>query len=143
MGVQFHSNNLGMTQDFDTDSQSHLHCHFQEELLRCTACCEPFHPFCLSYDELPQSAEVEREWVCRRCAACQVCGRADGDGDKLRCGKCLKASHSDCLQPSQRETIPGQDGGDESWVSLTNVHLNKSFNKLWSSKSIGTFSRLT
>ena len=94
-----------------------LSCRSQEELLRCTACCEPFHPFCLNYDELPQSAEVEREWVCRRCAACQVCGRADGDGDKLRCGKCLKASHSDCLQPSQRETIPGQDGGDESWVS--------------------------
>ena len=100
-------------------------CLFQEELLRCTACCEPFHPFCLSYDELPQSAEVEREWVCRRCAACQVCGRADGDGDKLRCGKCLKASHSDCLQPSQRETIPGQDGGDESWVSLANTYLKK------------------
>ena len=100
-------------------------CLSQEELLRCTACCEPFHPFCLNYDELPQSAEVEREWVCRRCAACQVCGRADnGDnGDKLRCGKCLRASHSDCLQPSQRETIPGQDGGDESWVSLANLHL--------------------
>ena len=102
-----------------------LSCRSQEELLRCTACCEPFHPFCLNYDELPQSAEVEREWVCRRCAACQVCGRADGDGDKLRCGKCLRASHSDCLQPSQRETIPGQDGGDESWVSLlANLHLS-------------------
>ena len=79
--------------------------------------------------------------MCRRCAACQVCGRADGDGDKLRCGKCLKASHSDCLQPSQRETIPGQDGGDESWVrcykyihlkyvSRTKCKLNSSGNQI-------------
>ncbi len=91
----------------------------QEEMLYCAACCEPFHPFCLSHDELPQTAEVERDWVCRRCAACQVCGGSHGaGGEKLRCCKCLKASHKECLQPNQRETVGDQENGDDSWVRM-------------------------
>jgi hypothetical protein len=59
----------------------------------------------------------------RRCAACQVCGGGGegsaAEGEKLRCCKCLKASHKDCLQPSQRETLVDDEnaGDDESWVS--------------------------
>ena len=85
----------------------------QEEMLYCTTCCEPFHPFCVDQDELPQSAETEKQWVCKRCAVCQVCGSAEGT--KLRCSECAKASHKDCLQESQRRLANGSPEG--SWVS--------------------------
>lgn len=83
----------------------------QEAFIFCHACCEPYHPFCLTTPELPQSAEAEKDWVCRRCAICQICGNPNGQ--PLRCDQCTKAFHSECLQPNQRNTFGRNDG----WVS--------------------------
>lgn len=85
----------------------------QEEMLYCTVCCEPYHPFCLEQEELPQSAETEKEWACKRCTTCQVCGHVEGE--KLRCSECSKGSHKECLQPNQRRFIDGS----AAWVSET------------------------
>eukprot|EP00094_Tigriopus_californicus_P001742 TCALIF_01684-PB protein Name:"Similar to trx Histone-lysine N-methyltransferase trithorax (Drosophila virilis)" AED:0.11 eAED:0.18 QI:0/0.63/0.41/0.91/0.90/1/12/267/3483 len=80
----------------------------QEAFIFCHACCEPYHPFCLTMAELPQSAEAEKDWVCRRCAICQICGNPNGQ--PLRCDQCTKAFHSECLQPNQRNTFGRTDG---------------------------------
>jgi len=44
----------------------------REPLLFCVSCCEGYHPYCLQQEELPQTAELEREWTCARCSLCQV-----------------------------------------------------------------------
>ncbi len=84
----------------------------QEEMLYCRSCCEPYHPFCLNQEELPQSAEAENDWVCRRCAVCSVCGNPEGA--PLRCTKCTLAFHEDCLLPGQKKMISQQS--PTSWV---------------------------
>lgn len=88
----------------------------EEEMLFCKACCEPYHPFCLNAEELPQSAEAENDWVCRKCAQCQICGH--NEGNRMRCTKCTHAFHAECLLPSQRKMIDKQTSA--TWVS-TNI----------------------
>lgn len=62
----------------------------QEEMLLCKNCCEPYHPFCLNPEELPQTSEAEINWICRKCIQCQICGRNEGEKRLLRCAKCAK-----------------------------------------------------
>jgi hypothetical protein len=77
-----------------------------DEMLFCSVCAEPSHPFCLDPTELPQSSEDEKTWVCHRCAACEICGEstdaADDAETQLRCSACCKMFHVDCLEPEQR-----------------------------------------
>jgi len=78
----------------------------EEEMLLCKSCCEPYHPFCLNPEELPQTSEGQINWVCRKCIQCQICGR--NEGDRMRCSKCTNAYHGLCLQPSQQKLIAQQ-----------------------------------
>ena len=75
----------------------------EEEMLLCKSCCEPYHPFCLNPEELPQTSEGQINWVCRKCIQCQICGR--NEGDRMRCCKCTQAFHAQCLLPSQQKLI--------------------------------------
>ena len=49
-------------------------------MLWCAACCEPFHTFCLSQEDIPPSTNGNftekqlQDWICRRCSLCQICG---------------------------------------------------------------------
>ncbi len=73
-------------------------------MIFCKSCCEPFHPFCLQQEELPQTEELEKNWVCRRCAPCLICGEPGEEVDSvLRCSQCCGAFHKECLQPEQRK----------------------------------------
>ncbi len=69
----------------------------EEEMLLCKCCCEPYHPFCLNPEELPQTSEAQINWVCRKCIQCQICGR--NEGDRMRCNNCNLAFHDLCLLP--------------------------------------------
>ena len=42
------------------------------QLVYCCICCEAFHAFCLSPEELPTSDEADR-WCCQLCQYCRVC----------------------------------------------------------------------
>lgn len=84
----------------------------EEEMLLCKSCCEPYHPFCLNPEELPQTSEAEINWVCRKCIQCQICGR--NEGDSLRCAECTLAFHLPCLAPSQQKMVEFQE--DTSWL---------------------------
>ena len=85
----------------------------EEEMLFCKSCCEPYHPFCLNPEELPQTSEAEVNWVCRKCIQCQICGR--NENERMRCGKCTNAFHEKCMLPSQRKMIEEQILTTEIW----------------------------
>ena len=78
----------------------------EEEMLLCKSCCEPYHPFCLNPDELPQTSEAEINWLCRKCIQCQICGR--NEAERMRCANCALAFHAECLLPSQQKMIEGK-----------------------------------
>ena len=83
----------------------------QESMIYCLSCCEPFHTFCLQPEDLPQTSEIEKSWVCKRCSDCQICGNVGGE--RKRCSKCCKAFHEECILPSQRKKIDGKP-----WVRI-------------------------
>ncbi|KAL3289472.1 hypothetical protein HHI36_022895 [Cryptolaemus montrouzieri] len=67
-----------------------------EALLHCSACCEPYHPFCL--EQIPQLGSYNMKqstWLCPRCTVCSSCNQSDRT--KINCQKCYKAYHLDCL----------------------------------------------
>ncbi|XP_035214983.1 LOW QUALITY PROTEIN: histone-lysine N-methyltransferase trithorax-like [Stegodyphus dumicola] len=67
----------------------------EEKLIFCVLCCEPYHTFCLSEDDVPQEDNLEN-WCCRRCQCCAVCGSKN---NLLKCKKCQNTYHSECLTP--------------------------------------------
>lgn len=90
----------------------------ENKMLYCASCCEPFHPFCLQEEDLPQSDKAEEGWVCMRCVSCKVCGGPDNtasgenSGDRKTCIECRDMFHSNCLPISMRE----MRGGEAGWV---------------------------
>ncbi|CAG9855277.1 unnamed protein product [Phyllotreta striolata] len=69
----------------------------KETMLYCSACCEPYHPFCL---EQAQALPIDKgdqyyTWICPRCTACSECNKVDRK--KISCQKCLKAYHPECF----------------------------------------------
>jgi len=90
----------------------------ESKMLYCASCCEPFHPFCLPEEDLPQSDKAEAGWVCSRCVQCKVCGGPDNaassesSGDRKTCIECRDMFHSNCLPISMREIRAGKAG----WV---------------------------
>ena len=87
-------------------------------MLNCASCCEPFHLFCLSEEDLPQSDKPEEEWVSSRCVSCKVCGGPDNttsgenSGERKTCIECRDMFHSNCLPISMREMRSDKTG----WV---------------------------
>ncbi|KAK9890198.1 hypothetical protein WA026_010309 [Henosepilachna vigintioctopunctata] len=69
----------------------------REALLHCSACCEPYHPFCL--EQTPQFREnyniKQFMWLCPRCTVCSSCN--ESDRTKVNCQKCYKVYHVECL----------------------------------------------
>ncbi|XP_046572748.1 LOW QUALITY PROTEIN: uncharacterized protein LOC124280812 [Haliotis rubra] len=80
----------------------------KHELIYCTACCEPFHLFCLDYEERPEEENMEN-WCCRRCQFCNVCGHQN---HLLRCDRCQSTYHPECLGPS----YPTRPSKKNIWV---------------------------
>ena len=98
----------------------------RDELVSCSSCCEPFHPFCVadsaplpsssarsacnhwnrSDDLIPQLEEKKKNaaiekmdaWVCLNCVTCQIC--QSSSGDRTVCSTCSKAYHWSCLGPA-------------------------------------------
>lgn len=67
----------------------------QEKLIFCVLCCEPYHTFCLSDDDVPSEENIEN-WCCKRCQSCAVCGSKN---NLLKCKKCQNTYHAECLAP--------------------------------------------
>lgn len=65
----------------------------QEQLLYCTLCCEPYHPFCL--EQFPPFPLTSVNWLCPRCTTCSDCNEADRT--KINCQKCHKVYHPECF----------------------------------------------
>lgn len=65
----------------------------QEELLHCSLCCEPYHPFCL--EQFPSYPLTSVSWLCPRCTTCSDCNVADRT--KINCQKCHKVYHPECF----------------------------------------------
>ena len=81
----------------------------RDQMVFCSGCCESFHPFCLEQEELPQTEEIEKNWTCKRCSNCRICGESRSkEKDTLRCGECCLTFHADCLQPEQAKK-PDED----------------------------------
>ena len=73
-------------------------------MLWCAWCAEGLHAYCLDEGEGPLNEAEARDWVCRRCAVCNVCGSGSSSriGDTLqRCGACRLYYHLHCLGPDQ------------------------------------------
>lgn len=67
-----------------------------EALLHCSACCEPYHPFCLEQAPQIDSYSIKQSmWLCPRCTVCSSCNQSDRT--KVNCQKCYKAYHLECL----------------------------------------------
>ncbi|XP_054717366.1 uncharacterized protein LOC129226762 [Uloborus diversus] len=75
----------------------------EEKLIFCVLCCEPYHTFCLSEDDVPHEENIEN-WCCKRCQCCAVCGLKN---NLLKCRKCQNAYHAECLAP-QYPTKPSR-----------------------------------
>ncbi|XP_041665951.1 histone-lysine N-methyltransferase 2B isoform X2 [Cheilinus undulatus] len=87
----------------------------QHEMIFCQICCEPFHSFCLSPEELPIK-ENKENWCCRRCKFCHVCGRrSKSTKPVLQCRRCQTSYHPSCLGP----TYPKPMNCSLPWVCMT------------------------
>lgn len=72
-----------------------------ENLLHCSSCCEPYHPFCL--EQVPYemwSISSRLNWLCPRCTVCRACGQTDRQ--KVNCQKCHKDYHPECFNAKWR-----------------------------------------
>lgn len=65
----------------------------QEQLLHCSLCCEPYHPYCL--EQSPPYHLSSINWLCPRCTTCSDCNQADRT--KISCQKCHKVYHPECF----------------------------------------------
>ena len=63
------------------------------QMTYCSVCCEPFHDFCLEERDRPRIKD-SKDWLCRNCRFCQVCGKLD---ELLTCDRCTKTYHPECL----------------------------------------------
>ena len=90
----------------------------ESKMLYCASCCEPFHPFCLQEEDLPQSDKAEEGWVCSRCVRCKVCGEpentvgGEGCGTRRTCVECRDMFHSNCLPLNMRDL----KGSKRGWI---------------------------
>lgn len=94
----------------------------KDELVSCSSCCEPFHPFCVA-DSAPlpnknqsschhwsrsspaqpeaivrPSPEETKAWICYNCVTCQIC--QSSSGERTVCSTCTRAYHWSCLGPA-------------------------------------------
>nr|XP_046273400.1 histone-lysine N-methyltransferase 2B isoform X2 [Scatophagus argus] len=87
----------------------------RHEMIFCQICCEPFHSFCLSPEERPME-EYKKDWCCRRCKFCHVCGRRSKNTKPvLQCRRCQTSYHPACLGP----TYPKPINCSIPWVCMT------------------------
>lgn len=68
-------------------------CHLSLQFTYCSVCCEPFHEFCLEEKDRPKVPQ-SKDWLCRKCRFCQVCGKLE---NLLTCDRCSKTYHPECL----------------------------------------------
>ncbi|KAL5494454.1 hypothetical protein EMCRGX_G015790 [Ephydatia muelleri] len=58
-----------------------------QELLHCSVCCQPYHPFCA------EASDVQ-PFTCTHCITCAVCGCR---GDVTQCASCDRWFHKTCI----------------------------------------------
>lgn len=103
------------------------------QLLYCSYCCEGLHPYCLEDGEGPESDDEERNWICRRCAVCHVCG-SPGVDTLMRCSDCRHYYHIECLGPTSHSTC--HPNPSQPWVSV-DLFFEKQLMKIYGSLQSG------
>jgi hypothetical protein len=63
--------------------------------------------------------EDTTDWLCGRCSLCQVCnnpgaGNGSESGDQLKCQKCRKTFHKNCLSNRAKKLVDQQK---DNWVN--------------------------
>jgi len=69
--------------------------------LDCALCRTAFHPPCFGSEGAAQLQEIrsgsKKQWFCRSCKPCTVCGMATRAENILACAKCDKRRHQSCM----------------------------------------------
>ncbi|KAJ8903907.1 hypothetical protein NDN08_000438 [Rhodosorus marinus] len=74
-------------------------------LLECTKCHSSSHALCIDPPLITMS--IPDGWTCPRCDCCVICSEKEGMESKcvsIRCAKCKRGFHAECLKPAATES---------------------------------------